>query len=686
MTRRDLLRYATLAGSAALLAACQPKVVEKIVKETVEVEKVVKETVEVEKVVKETVEVEKVVKETVEVEKEVVKEVRKVSPRQAPMLQEMVKAGELPPLEERLPINPAVTPVVEKIGNYGGTWRRGFKGVGDLWGPINNFGRSIGCYRPDWSYEPDMIESWKLSENATKWTFHLRKGGKWSDGEPFTSGDFRYWFDHVLLNKALTPAISDTYKTGSGEEEQVVQLETPDDYTVVWKFAHPNPLFVYYFTVWGGSGPFEPSHYMRQFHMELTDDKAKLERQIKDAGFDSWDMYYDNRNSIHLNAELPSINPWLYKSAISEEVFEMVRNPYFMGVDPEGNQLPYIDKVVHRLFITPDVFDMWIVSGEIDFQSRHVGMVNYTLYKENEEKGDYKVLTATSKGHVGLNTNQACKDPYVREFFQNRDVRIALSVAVDRETLNELVYDGLLPLSQCAPVESSPYYWDELFHAYTEYDPDKANELLDKAGYTERDSEGFRLWKDGSGTAGFVIEAWWEAGSQAADAIEVIIKYLKEVGLDVSYKYAERSLFTEHFEANELECGFWGMDRTLQCILRPDEWLGTMMDRPWAGAWGLWKNDPTDPNAEKPPEGHYIWDIWEIWDKVKVEPDADKRAKLFRGILEIWLEELPQVCYLDGGQKLAICKNGFRNATLVGENYRQSNQVTFFWEEPEKHV
>jgi peptide/nickel transport system substrate-binding protein len=291
--------------------------------------------------------------------------------------------------------------------------------------------------------------------------------------------------------------------------------------------------------------------------------------------------------------------------------------------------------------------------------------------------------------------NHTCKDERVREFAGDRNVRIALSLAVDRDELNELVYDGLLTPRQYAPLAQSPNAYPKLANAYIDYDPDEANRLLDEAGYSERDSDGFRLWKDGSGeTLSFVIEGTANPGSVGDDAIQLIVEGYHDVGVKASYQYFERSLYTEHFQANETEFAFWGGDRTV-LPLAPGApiFRGTMIDRPWAPAWGIWLNsNATDPVSEEPPEGHWIWDIWEIWDKIIVEPDEATRNKLFEGIMDIWAEELPQIGYLGESPTGIIVKNGFRNYLngfplddTTGDEHLL-NTETYFWEEPDKHM
>ncbi len=605
--------------------------------------------------------------------------------QEAPMLADKVTSGELPPVDDRLPEDPAVIPVFESTGQYGGTIRRGFKGPSDHWGPNRWTIRGLNVYTPDYGWRPEIASSWEINDDATQWTCNLRKGMKWSDGAPFTSQDFRYYYDHVLLNEDLTAAYPRGYKTGSGDDEQVMQVDTPDDFTVIFNFAHPYPLF-YYTAIY--HYPYEPAHYMSQFHMELTEDVAALEATVAESDVATWMDYYNEMANWQINIEKPVTCQWVPVTALNTELYVMERNPYNHAVDPKGHQLPYVDKTMHRLFETPDVFNMWIIGGEIDCQQRHVDFANYTLFKESEADGDYTVLRGTVNGSVGITPNLTTKEPKLREFFQDVDVRAALSHAVNRDELNEVIYDGLLIPSQSGIVSTGELYEERYRNNRIEFDPDEANRLLDEAGYDQRDADGFRMWKDGSGTLGFIIEGTDQTGTQKEDAMQVIVSYLQDVGVNAAYKYVERSLYTEHFQSNTIECSAWSQGRvfTGHILMEPMELLGTQLDRPWACAWGIWKSNPGDPNAEEPPEGHWIRDIWAIYDQAAVEPDDAKRLALYKQILDIHAEQIPMIGYLAENQGCGIRKNGLNNYELVGENYTRTYNGTYYWDDPEQHM
>lgn len=605
--------------------------------------------------------------------------------REAPMLSDMVSSGQLPPVDERLPSTPGVLPNAEgAAGNYGGVIRRGFKGVSDRWGPTKMQDRGLGWYDQELNVQPRLAESWELNDTATEWTFHLRPGAKWSDGEPFTTAAMQWWYENDLQNTDINPSPASWTLSGG----ELMEQEVIDDHTIKYSFKEPNPLFIYNL-LRTTARVYLPGHYLSQFHRELTEDKDQLQADTEAAGFAAWNEYYVDRRWWYINPELPSMGPWTAQNELSNELFVMERNPYFAFVDQDGQQLPYVDTVNHRLFETNDVFDLRIIAGEIDFQGRHVALDSFTLYKENEENGDYAVYTGSASGHTAIQLNQTTKNERLRELFQNTDVRIALSLAVDRATLNELVFDGLLTPRQYSPIPSSPQANDEQANAFIEYDADRANELLDAAGYAEKNADGQRLWPGTNEPISFIVEGTAQPGTQGEDAVQQVLKYYANVGITATYQYFERSLYTEHFRANEIQAAWWGGDRTVLPIVAPWIFTGTMIDRPWGVAWGLFRNTQgVDPNAEEPPEGHWIRDIWALHDQILTEPSAEGRNALFQQILAIWARELPMIGYLGDAPKLVIVKNGFRGYLrgfplddTTGDEHLLHTE-TYYWENP----
>lgn len=683
ITRREFIRLSTVATAGVVAAACsggaQPDAAEKEAPVEEKAAPVVAEKVEEKK------------EEAPAAAKEEEKAMPDSQFNEAPMLADLVASGALPPVDERLPINPAVVPVQEGIGNYGGTFRRGFKGVSDRWGPSKVNDQGLTWYNPDLTVRPSMAESWEINEDASEWTLHLREGLKWSDGQPMDADHWTWWWENDVSNTTIRPGGYGRVSTGS--PPQLAEFSAPDKYTLVFKFAHPKPLFGFDMTRGIGGADAAPHHYMAQFHIDTTDDMAALEQAAKDAGFETWDQYYVDRRWWYINPDRPVWGPWRAMNTLQEELFLMERNPYYWQVDAEGNQLPYVDKVNHRLFESNDVFDLWITQGEVDFQNRHVQLSNFTLYKESEDSGDYQVFVGTSAGHQAIQLNLNTKNERLREFFNIREVRQALSVAVDRQALIDIVQDGLGKARQYSPLSASPQYYEKQETAWIQFDPDLANQLLDDAGYAEKDSDGFRLFNDGSGdTLSFIFEGTSLPGTSGEDMAQLVVKYFADVGVKATYQGFERSLYTEHFEANEIEAAWWGGDRTVLPITAPWIFTAEMQDRPWAPAWGTFREDPGSPIAEEPPAGHWIWDIWALMDQINVEPDDATRNELFRQVLDIWAEELPMIGFIGENPALIIVKNGVKgylpgmpiDDTTADEHLLVT--ATYYWDDPEAHM
>ncbi len=617
--------------------------------------------------------------------------------KEAPMLAELVKAGKLPPVDQRLPKNPMVMTGYEGIGKHGGTWRRCFSGVSDRWGPTKLVDRAWAWFDKNLNLIPRILESWQASPDGKVWTIKLREGTKWSDGVEHTTADYAWWYKNELTNKKVTPG---TVTIWADPDKKYCQFEAVDKYTARFTYGKPKPMFIYNMVRGGqggtaSAGPITPSHFMSKFHEDTAPDKAALEADFKKRGFASWDKYYvDWAQWWYLNVARPHLGGWVAKAEMAKELFVMERNPYFFAVDAEGNQLPYIDKITHRLFENQEVKNLWVTNGEIDMQARHMTIADLALYKSGEAKGDYKVVLAIGAGHIAMQLNLTTKNKLLNEFFNQRNVRIAISHAINRDQVNQLVYNGLFKPRQYSPIPMSPQYYEKLSNAYLKYDPDLANKLLDEAGYTKKGADGIRLHKDGVTPISFIVEGTDQAGTPTEDAALLVAKDLAKVGIKMTYKYFERALYTEHYTANNIEAAWWGGDRTvLPLVPEAQLFRGLNADRPWAVAWGFWYLNPQNPNAVKPPDGHWIYDIWKIWDEeVIVEVDPVKQTAAFKKLLDIWATELPYIGILGEQPIPTIVKNGFKgyppgmpNDDPTGdEQFCQSE--TYYWDDPSKHM
>ena len=321
---------------------------------------------------------------------------------EAPALAAMVEAGELPPVEERLPAEPLVQEVVEEIGTYGGTLRRGFLGPSDH----NNYTRvvydALVRHSPDGTEViPHIAKGWESSDDFTQWTVFLREGMKWSDGAPFTADDILFWYEKIVLNEDLSPNVPVWMQNDDGSAATVEKL---DDTTVRWTFAEPNTTFLLNLANMDGADrsitnlAFVPAHYMEQFHPDFVDE-AELQAKVAERGFQTWVELFAVEAVPHMSGHRPSTAAWVPDgTTVADEVFVIKRNPYYFAVDPEGNQLPYIDEVRFTFFADPQSLNLAAIGGEIDLQGRHIIMSNYPVLVENAEKSGYRVLTYPTFG------------------------------------------------------------------------------------------------------------------------------------------------------------------------------------------------------------------------------------------------------------------------------------------------
>ena len=483
--------------------------------------------------------------------------------KEAPALAEMVKAGKLPPVDARVPEQPLVVPVVESVGQYGGVWRRAFLGPADA----NNYVRvvfdSLFRFSPDGGkIEPKVAAGAEPSADFKTWTIALRKGAKWSDGQPFTAADILFWYNDVLLNKDLTPTLPGWMRNKDGTPAVV---EKADDYSVKFIFKDPATLFLTALVAADGGdrtyAAFLPAHYLKQFHAAHAK-KEDLDKAIAAAGFKTWTELFANRNAPPENAERPTMAAWVPTSRVSDPVLTLKRNPYYIGVDTEGNQLPYIDEVRFTYFADAQALNLAAIAGDFDIQERHIQMNNYPVFKDEEKKGKYKVITWPTFGGADavVMFNQTYKaDPEMGKLMATKDFRIAMSQAINRDQIRESVFLGLGESRQGVPAPWHPYYpGDEYAKKYTDYDAAKANKLLDDVGLTKKDAQGFRLLPNGK-PATLEISVVPAFGAWP-DVAQLVAKDWEKVGIKTVVQIRERALHFKMRDSNDLMTEIWNED------------------------------------------------------------------------------------------------------------------------------
>ncbi|WP_159585496.1 ABC transporter substrate-binding protein [Chelativorans xinjiangense] len=581
--------------------------------------------------------------------------------QEAPMLAEKVAAGELPPVDERLPENPTVLEAVE-VGQYGGTWQRAYKGPGDRWGPTKLMEERVlkweqgddGVLR----LVPAYIESYEVNEDSTEYTFTLLAGLKWSDGEPVTTEDVRFWYEDIFLNPEIVPVIDPTFSPGG----KPMEVEIVDERTFKVKFAEP---YVYFLQILAKDSTGEPSldrpsflfpkHYLAQFNDKYAS-KEELEAAAKKYGAEKWTDLWGSKGVITAwwsNPDLPVITAWKIERPAPGDVVTMVRNPYYYAVDQEGNQLPYIDRIEHKLFQEQESFNLMVVQGQIDMQMRYASTADFTFYKENEEKGNFRVGNSTSATTWSLVPNYNMKDEVLRKLFEEKDFRHALNLAIDRELINELAFSGLAEGRQAAPISGSPYYREDLEKHWAEYDPDAANELLDGLGLTERDSGGFRLRPDGQRLA-IVVES---AHPDKSTVLELAADNLRDVGIELLPRMIDRTQWDSNRDNNDFQVHLYTFDRLSVVPADPRIMMG---NDSYANQYYVWYSTEGASGIE-PPADHPIRQVWAAWDKASTAGSLEEADAAVNEMIETFVTE-GWVIGLVGEEAVpAIVSNNFIN-------------------------
>lgn len=534
--------------------------------------------------------------------------------KEAPVLKEMVDAGDLPPVEERIPEEPFIVAPFSKIGKYGGTLR-----LGDMTQTAVDAGglRRRGLF---WSYMsgsvsvPNVAKGYEWSDDLTTLTIYLRKGHKWSDGEPFTTDDIMFYYEDVLMNKDLTPVLPPRWAPG-GKPVKFIKVDETT-FRIQYQDPYPRIFDVFQRGTYGGQNLiYAPKHALKKYHIKYNPDADKL---AKEEGFESWVQLYGNHSrkgwSWDEDVEVPTLAGWMAVSVTTERKV-MQRNPYFHWVDTEGNQLPYIDTIDDVLTRENQVHNLKIMSGEIDLAGFSTHTEDFPLLKENEEQGNYRVELAKSLrgSETTFFPNLTVKDPVLREIFQDVRFRQALSLALNREEINELLYFGEAVPRQAAILPEVSFYKDEWGKAYAEYNPEKARQLLDEMGL-EKDSEGNYLRPDGKKIS-MVINVAVTEGSQVKVS-ELASQYWAEIGLMGVVKPTSNPKLHQMVESNESDITVFHLDRCGEAfgVRGNPYWSCPYDDQFWtAWPWTIWFKTGGEA-GEEPPESWKRWmKDWDAW-------------------------------------------------------------------------
>ncbi|WP_152363119.1 ABC transporter substrate-binding protein [Microlunatus speluncae] len=603
--------------------------------------------------------------------------------KEAPALAEQVKAGKLPPLAERLPKNPMIAQPVQEVGAYGGTLR--FGAAGEDPSAITHPARSglvewnLDCTAP----QEGLAEKWEIVDDGRTYVFQLREGLKWSDGEPFGPDDLIFLYDHVYGNKTLTPAPT-SWLAADGKQAEFAKI---DDHRFSISYDKPNSLLLKYLCFAAiAIDLIKPAHYLKQFHPDFVE-LAKLKKLAKDEGYPSWNDLFVAKDSLWKNPERPVLGAWkLTKPTDTKNANATAeRNPYFWKVDPDGRQLPYIDKLSWT-FTEPENLILQTANGQYDL-NMGVGIAATPILAEKAEEKGFEVRRWQSDGwFVVVNLNQSHTDPVIRSLFANLDVRAALSHAINRDEINEALLAGQGTTDQPCGQKEDEYFEEGMGKRFVEYDVAQANSLLDKAGLTARDGDGMRLRPDGKKLRLTLTCFEFLGGVNAIDVFEFVRRYWREVGIAMEIKVISPELWYASVGHGEMDImgyvhvGYrWDID--------PLWYVPALGLSYWAPRFGNWYANPNDEYAEEPTGD--LRQLQILYDQLIAEVDDAKRIEHGRQILRLHDQNLWVIGTVRPPfEPVVVSKELINVPQLAVTSHRSGDVATtcqLFFRNPENH-
>ena len=500
------------------------------------------------------------------------------------------------------------------------------------------------AYNEDLELVPDILKDIDV-EDGRSFTMHLRPGHRWSDGQPFTSEDFRYWWEDVANNEQLSPTGPPAELYVDGEPPKV---EFPDDLTVRYSWSKPNPFFL---PALAGATPtfiYMPAHYLKQFHEKYAD-PDKLAAMVQDAQARDWAQLHGRKDGMYKfdNPDLPTLQPWRLTTPPPATRFVFERNEYFHRVDPQGQQLPYIDSVVFDV-VDDKLIPVKTGAGETDLQSRGLFFKHYTFLKESEARSHLNTyLWDTARGaHLAIYPNLNANDEVWRKLFRDVRFRRALSLGVDRNEINQIMFFGLAMGGGNTVLPKSPLYKPEYREAWADFDLDKANALLDEIGLTERSDDGLRLLPDGRPME-LIVETAGEETEQA-DVLELVAANWLKLGIKIHTKPSQREVFRNRVFSGEALMSIWyGLENGIPTAdMSPSEFTPTSQQQLQWPKWGQYHE--TKGAAGEPPDEPEAAKLLELFEAWRSASNTEERRAIWEEILEIYSPQVYSIGLISG--------------------------------------
>ena len=581
---------------------------------------------------------------------------------ETPMLREDVAAKKLPPVKQRLPDNPLVVTMDGKtaeLGQHGGTLNLLIGRARDVrMLVVYGYARLIG-YDRNLKMMPDILESIDVKEDRI-FTMALRKGHKWSDGHPFTSEDFRYFWEDVANDKELSPAGPPAELLVDGKPPLV---EYPDKTTVRYTWPKSNPEFL---PRMAGPSPlfiFRPAHYLRQFHKKYT--PKVIEAEKTDPGKRNWAAVHNREDNMVQfdNPKLPTLQPWINTTKLPTDRFIAVRNPFFHRVDENGRQLPYIDRVVMPV-VDAKLIPAKAGAGESDLQARDIQFNNYTFLKKGEKSNNYRTLLwRNARGsHFALYPNLNANDPVWRPLLRDVRFRRALSMAIDRSQINQVLYFGLATESNDTVVPDSPLYRKQYQTQWAQFDRKAADKLLDEIGL-KRGPDGIRRLSDGRPLE-IIVETAGETTEQT-DVLELIRDTWRESGIKLFSKPTQRDVLRNRVFSGEAMMSVWfGIENgTANADTAPDELAPTsQVQLQWPKFGQFFETAGKSGEAPDFPEAIELIKLNDAWRGANHEA----REKIWHRMLAIHADQQFSIGVVNNVMQPVVVSNSLKNVPDKG--------------------
>lgn len=589
-----------------------------------------------------------------------------------PVLQESgywaqeVTNGDLPPVIQRVPSDPLIVDLAAKgrsFGTQGGTLRTLISRSKDVRQMVvYGYARLVG-YQADYTLAPDILSAVDVVENR-KYTLHLRPGHRWSDGAPFTSADFEYWWKYVANDPEITPSGPPDFMMVEGKWGSVT---FPDPQTVVFEWEDANPSFLPLLAQASPPFIYRPAHYLKQFHVAFADSE-QLAKEVNTARVKSWAALHNKRDNMYKydNPEEPTLQPWVNTSDSDSSRQVFVRNPYFHRVDSHGVQLPYID-TVDMTVVGGGLIAAKANAGEVDLQARGLDFTDISILKKGEaDGGTYRTFLWANgaASQIAIYPNLNFADPVWREVMRDVRFRRALSLGIDRRMINRALYFGLAQEGGMTALPQSPLFSPDALHAWSKMDIDRANALLDDMGLTDRTPSGLRKLPDGRPME-FVVETAGER-SEEESALAIITDTWRDLGIRLIMRPLDRDILRNRIYAGTTMASVWfGWDNGIPSAGTSPGYLAPTNQEFFS--WPMWgQYYQTLGQSGEAPDMQPAQQLMLLANDWSHTESQTKRTEIWKKMLEIHADQQFAIGILSEAPQPVVVSNRLKNVPEQG--------------------